>query len=701
MISGEIYALWPPEVPKSVKEQYSGSKINTFGPPFPVNARTVTFSNVFTPSLYFYNMTCYYRGCGANRDSLCQWNGPSYWIGINLNSEPPKDDLNLSITKPTITPSEPTADGSISVSPDKALRVDVPVRGSNFDANENRSTTVNLKVGSQTLQKTISLQQLKASGGNLIIPFDITLTSDDAGSLNLMASVNPANNPVEKNIADNTIQQKIYVLCNVEDKGVTVPYFAQGGPNPWANDNYANQAPQKMKALGCYTTSFAMLLQAYKISKSTIGADINPGSVNDGLNSIGLFSELGPNYSAYSGYTASGAVQAGGAVNFARASYAKNCIAAGGKASACKTKAKGKISYIGKSDEFNEESIKTVYKELCKGNPVILKVPSISNPNDKSKSHFVLATGMGVDKDNGQQLITNDPAIRKGFRYNTSKIKGYRLYKQISDPSMIFFHLTGGSNMMISDPKGYRSGYDPMNKQTLNGIPSGSYTLPESIGSALEGDNTVTPLEANFEVLEALDGAYQVQVYADPNKTITNYRLTAYSYDASGAINQIFDRSGRIQGNQSAVLNLNHSIQALPIRYAGLQINKALFFDQARKDKALLTGRINLEDGRSIYKIDKFITIKLGTFVKSIPVKKLYKTKIFGRTHYIYVDWARSGITLDLNVDTGNFILYVDNYHLDGNKSSLTTSLDIQVDDIYAESLVTFKGIKGRSCNGK
>jgi hypothetical protein len=180
----------------------------------------------------------------------------------------------------------------------------VNVSGTGFDANENGSTEVSLQVGSGApIAQTVNLAQVKAagSGGYAVTFTGVQFTSDQVGAFDLIAKVNLQNGALaESSTADNTYTQGMYVLCNVEDSGKTVAYFPQGGSSRWANDDYANQGPKKMKSLGCYTTSFSMLMDFYGIKKSADGfSSIDPGSVNIGLNLIGYYSALGPAYSTY------------------------------------------------------------------------------------------------------------------------------------------------------------------------------------------------------------------------------------------------------------------------------------------------------------------------------------------------------------------------------------------------------------------
>lgn len=697
--NGEIMMLWPAARPAIIES--SGQPVNSWpyqGTPAEYRefGQTFTITELFTPAVYFYGLSCNYADCGG---SLCSVNLAHFFV-FNIDGAPSTSELNLKVDKISILESQPTADGNFSVSPDKNYEAVVKVSATGLATPEARTAVLRLEAMGfgKSWEKVVNLSELVATGkADIKIP--VTFAVAEAGELYLKAHINPMNSPMEGSVIDNILDQKMYVLCNVEDKGIDVPDFRQGGSSPWANDDYANQAPQKMRSLGCYTTSFAMLMRAYGIDKSADGVSaIDPGSVNIGLGLIGYYSELGPNYAGYGGYTSTGAVHPIGAVNFARASYSKSCIVAGGVPSQCKDAAVGKISFISKRESFNIDDRKELHKQLCAGNPVILKVPSLRFPNDVSKAHFVLANGMSVIENGMLTYSARDPANNVNnqnttVNYDASKIRGLRIYRQISDPAMISFRLSGGVNMIVTDPLGRRSGFDPRTGQFFNEIVDGSYSMPESIDSPEE--NVSTAPEASFETVAAIDGQYRVQIFGSPNKSAT-YRLTRYSFDESGNINAISDQRGNIMKGQSAQAEVSHISSRLSIRYAYLKIKKSLFFDTRRKDKALVSGKIDLEDSKSISKIEKFVTVQIGQNTKTIIAKKMKKIKIGKHMHYVYLAWGRGEIAFDINVDTGDFLLYVDNINLDDSKPLLKTNIDLQIDDIHAEDIIVFKDVKKR-----
>ncbi len=621
-----------------------------------------------------------------------------FYLGLNTLTWSTKSNLDLSIGEISIPLANTEADEVSSISPEKEFQMDVPVSATGIESGDTRSVNVTLEIGSQKIQKTIALSELGATAK--VVSFLVTLPTDDVGDQTISVSIDPLNALGETNRTNNVLSEAVHVLCNVSDKGKEVPWFYQSQP-PWGGQVYANLAPKKMSQKGCLVTTLAMLFSHYGIDTAVNGSPMTPEWVNKGLNNTYGYPALGPNYSTYNGYSPQGDVQPNGAVLFARNSYVNKCIQNGGTASACDAESKKKVSYKHRKDVFTAVERKFVNKELCSGNPVILKVPSISAPNNPAANHFVLAIGMKVNKEGITQYTVNDPrnSDGKGISLNETdtEIRGYRLYRPTDDPSMVFFHLGGDAEMIVIDPLGRRSGRNPFTQQSYTEIPGGTYTGPEFI-SSLDDPNDFTTLESYFEGMQPISGQYQVQVFAKSN---TNYRLTQYSYDTSGAINGIIDKQGPLASGSSIVIPVEHSEKALPSRYADLKIDKAIFFDTRHKDMAFISGQISPSDSHAIFSIERFVQIKVGSFGKSIDRRHLRKTKKRGQTIYSYSSWGKNGMLFDLNVDTGEFDLFIGNVPLDTGDTDITTDIMIQADDVIANNLVTFKQIRKKKHHGK
>lgn len=611
---------------------------------------------------------------------------------------PPASSLDLSVGAISIPSAIVEADGKPSISPDVEINVNVRINSSGIKPEESRSTNVTLKYGNQSLSKSISLASLASEAVN--VPFVIKFSRDDVGDQTISATVDDSDSLGETNRQNNSLSQIVHVLCNVSDVGPDVPWFYQS-QSPWGSQDYANQAPNKMSGLGCLVTSLAMLFKHYGIDLAPDGSPMDPGSVNQGLNMTPLFAELGPQYSSYNGYTPTGAVQANGAVAFARNAYFMKCISKSGNVDTCLDDSKSRVSFKHSSDAFNESSRRLINKELCSGNPVILKVPSISSPNDPAKAHFLLATGMTVDENGNAMYLTNNPATPFGQdekKYaNGEYIKGYRLYRPTYDPSMVFFHLSGNVGMVITDPQGRRSGYNPNTSEEFFEIPGGTYFDAESISDPVV-PSIFTPAEVRFEGLEPLSGKYQVQVFAKGN---TSYRFTQYSFDETGTINGILDKNGILGVGASTDIYAEHSEFRIPVRSAVLNIRTAKLFDTHYKDMAFVSGAIATVDGRTINSIDKYLQIKIGSFVKSIEKRHFKKIKSGRHTTYTYGSFGKNGLVVSVNAETGEFKLFVGHLNLSQRDTDVTTDMMIQADNVIARGLVTFKSIRKKKTHGQ
>lgn len=418
---------------------------------------------------------------------------------------------------------------------------------------------------------------------------------------------------------------------------------------------------------------------------------MDPRAVNQGLAATPFYNELGPQFSEYSGFTPSNDVQPNGAVAFARNSLFMKCIKANGDVDGCVALANRSISYKGETrDRFSEEDRKIVNIELCKGNPVILQVPS-KNPG---KSHFVLATGMSVDEDHKPIYITNNPSGEDGEREprfaNSDQVRGFRRYVPSADPSMIFIHLVGVVDMIVIDPQGRRTGYNPFTQIAYSEIPGATYSSAGSIGSPIDPTIFTDP-ETKFEGLEPLSGQYQIQVFAKAN---SNYQLVSYSFDTTGTINSITDKKGFIRAGASVQVAIQHSSEAIEIRRSGLKIERADFYDTRYRDMAFLSGVILPSDNRAINSVEKYIQVKVGPFVKSIEKKQLVKYKQHGHTIYAYGSFGKNELYIELDADTGEFKLFIGNIEIDDGDTSITTDVMVQVDNVIARNVTTFKEIR-------
>lgn len=67
---------------------------------------------------------------------------------------------------------------------------------------------------------------------------------------------------------------------------------------------------------------------------------------------------------------------------------------------------------------------------------------------------------------------------------------------------------------------------------------------------------------------------------------------------------------------------------------------------------------------------------------------------------YTYGSFGKKGMLIEIDADTGEFNLFIGNVDLDNGDTSLTADVTIQVDDVIAKNLVTFKEIRKKKCDG-
>lgn len=251
--------------------------------------------------------------------------------------------------------------------------------------------------------------------------------------------------------------------------------------------------------------------------------------------------------------------------------------------------------------------------------------------------------------------------------------------------------------MIVTDPQGRRSGHNPLSQESFSEIPGGTYFPAESISDPTNPDKS-TPAEVRFEGMEPLSGEYRVQVIA---KSDTEYRLTQYSFDTTGTINGVGNKTGRLARNDSGIIQLNHTEEAIPFRAANLNIDKANYIDTKYKDMAFLSGEIKPSNGQLNLNIDKHLFIKIGNFTKTINKSQFKKLKLLGKTYFVYGSFGKNSIFVNLDLKNGDFQLYVGSALFEENESSITTEVMIQIDDVTAKNQVTFFNKRKNKKNAK
>lgn len=282
-----------------------------------------------------------------------------------------------------------------------------------------------------------------------------------------------------------------------------VPLLKQGGASaPWGTNTYDSQPRWTFTAngvitntisrWGCALTSCAMLINYYATNQNT-GFSTTPDVLNAWL-------------SANRGYDSAGGIDWYAISRFALSH--------------------GVLLYYHGRQNYRDDF--TVQSYLCGNYPIILKVAH-------GNGHYVLATGETIINGTNTFLI-NDP----GFNYLTLEnynfdYLGSRLFSssQIPPNAMV---LTAHSpvEMLVTDPSGNRTGYNPTNGQSYNEIPGSSYSS-ETIAD--DDDPTGTnqlPVTKVMDVPAPANGNYTLQVFGTGAGT---YTLDFVGYDGNGNAN--------------------------------------------------------------------------------------------------------------------------------------------------------------------
>jgi hypothetical protein len=274
-----------------------------------------------------------------------------------------------------------------------------------------------------------------------------------------------------------------------------VPVFYQGWPSTpnslpnkpkWYDNTYGNY-PQgdsyhTIGLLGCNTTSNAMIVNYFaQLSGSSLQTD--PGSLNDWLRT-------------HEGYNDTSGVKYGKVSEYAWK----------------KGKIKLTLTGIGSPDNNYLD------QQLCSGNPAMLKVTTSYG------SHFVVAVGKTVVNGKDTYLI-NDPiwgmtTLQEHYDGVYQAAYYYHGGNSTINRSMLAVSAHSPVHILITDPFGRKTGYDPRTGEVWKEIPGGNY-LTESLngpdGSQIADGKLILlpqPIGGDylFQVIGYASGSYIINV---------------------------------------------------------------------------------------------------------------------------------------------------------------------------------------------
>jgi len=164
-------------------------------------------------------------------------------------------------------------------------------------------------------------------------------------------------------------------------------------------------------------------------------------------------------------------------------------------------------------------------QHLCSGNPAMIRVATAYG------SHYVLATGKTTLSGKTTYTI-NDPiwgqtTLRDHYGNNYQAAYYYRRGPGIYRASMMQFNVHSPVHLVVTDPLGRKSGYDPRAGTSWDEIPNAGY-ITETITAP---DGTSLPELKIFAASQPIGGQYRLEVigYADGA-----YSIDAFQTDLTG-----------------------------------------------------------------------------------------------------------------------------------------------------------------------
>ncbi len=598
------------------------------------------------------------------------------------------DSLDLQVGKITVPGAPLEIDNNPSVKPEMEFQVNVPISGSGFNTPENRSAVVTLKVGSHEFEKEISLSSI--GSGALTVPFLVTLSSSENGTHEIVASIKTDSSVTDVNTSNNSAKIKLHVLCDIGDFGHTPEFFSQADDS-WASDAYGpkDDPSETMKMYGCYLSSVAMNMTAYGILQTVDGDVLDAGSLN-------AASKITKFRGKPSMVNMAGQVLAHGMVEYAREGVYRSCLKSIGSDHTCFKKASAAISV--KPDKFIYDEV-YARRQICNGHAIILsvKIPEriVKGKGRKEHSHFVLATGTTVDKNGDLTYKINDAGrstrelgenkpLHLAYPKTINPITGMRPYLNLADPSMLAVHASENIHYVLTDPNGKKVGYNAVTDEKINQLPGSHYYHEFTANEDEDSDAPDLPGENILQhSVEVVDGVYKLDVFGTQTGP---YNLNVYSYDEDGYINHLVPYRGWIMEGQAVQLVFDHT--KAPLEKAHLKVSNAIFLDVKKPNGSIIVaGKISHSNEGQGVLINNSLTVSVGAYSKTIPMREFKKVNNKEKTFYYYDPNKKEGLSLQLNSD-GEFRVHIaDTNFIKSDK----ISIELQVDNLYGARIIELK----------
>lgn len=538
-----------------------------------------------------------------------------------------------------------------------AAPLSVTVEVSRVGLSPSFDAEVSIQYEAQLFKKTVTLLT-DGSEVRQTVTFEIPLNAADAGEKMITASVSGLPPFEELDAFNNSMQKSVRLIrtCKVEDNGPAAPFFSQVDPN-WANDPFGiatlSSAPGSMSKYGCSVSAAAMVFKHYGINRTPIGSPLNPGQTTlPGLGgqplTAGSLNLAMANYKTR--FISRGSVALNsrnnpiwaGVAEVGRASYMTECRQSGqtcDSANAVSFKDPKSLAQTG------EPMRQTIESQICNGNPVILKFSKAGGGQ-----HFMLATGTELGANGFPTYRLNNPGALDGegvayegdlsTRYPA--ILGYVLFLPSRDPSMMFITAPNNVHLVVTDAKGRRSGFDPIQNVHYNEIPNSSYAI-QSIDTPNEAGFTPETLvkERYFAASgDVSSGQYRVQVFP---VTAGTYYVDVRSYDVDGFTNNSVISEGTLQLGETTEVTFEHTDAPLPTSTPVTFDSQGYLVSQilgASRSTIAVAGRFAVPAGTKLNLQSKF-TFRLGGnggFSLEIPASKFKVSTVRNIKTYSYVN---------------------------------------------------------------
>lgn len=615
-------------------------------------------------------------------------------------------DFDLSIRGITLQQGAVNRTGNpanVSAASPLSVNVDVSRAGitASFDAE------VSLQYGSLVLKKNLYLLSGPDGGARQTVAFDLPLNPSDSGEKVLSVSIKGIPPVQEVSSTNNTMTKSIRLVrtCNVEDSGPVVPFFSQVDPG-WAADPFGiptlSANPGTMFDYGCGVSAASMVFRHYGINRTPIGSPLNPNASSlPGLGGQVLtpktLNAAMANYGTMFISKGSVALNANndpiwaGVAEVGRASYMTECRQSGAQcdsASAVSFKDPSKLTLAG------EDLRRAIESEVCNGNPVIVKFRKSGGGQ-----HFMLAIGTSLADSGSGTFRLHNPGSDSGagVPYNAALAKKYPepigmvLFRPSRDPSMIFMTAPTNVHFIVSDTKGRRTGYDPVQDIRYNEIPNSSYGNQSIDNPEEPGVESKTLVRERYFAAsgDVASGEYSVQVFSVNSGT---YYLDIRSFDTDGFTNNAIIHEGTLQVGQTGEFKFDHSdlprLNSTPVSFMSKGYLVSQLLGVSRSSIAL-TGKLQMPAGTKLNFSSNF-EFRIGGsggFTLSVPANKFKMVNFRNVKTYTY---SNQGNVVSLS-DDGTVSLAIAKANLSSVGRSKVDLIGITVDNLNVEQKLNAK----------